>query len=351
MDRRKMYVWRSIVLCFLGLSALVASGSLAFAHRGDEQRKVEQMRRMRWPTRYFAPYSNDASSEIDLVALSRASGARFFTLAFVEGSKDKTCQATWNTRQPIGSWMRDNIAALRARGGDVRVAFGGSANSELATVCNTLPDLFAQYQATIDAYGLSHLDFDIEGQTLKNSQATRLRNRAIAALQRYAARAGRQLNISYTLPVETTGLGQSSLNLLRNAIQDGVRVDVVNLMIMDYYSKNAPGDQMGQNAITAAGSVFRQLQQLYPAKSADQLWGMLGLTPMIGVNDHTREIFTLRDAQLVNNFAERQQMALVSFWSIRRDRSCTTSQTAPHGCSGIDQQPYDYAQVFNAFGE
>lgn len=351
MNRGKVHVWRTIVLCLLGLSALMASGRLALAQRGDGQGRIGHVGRVNWPARYFAPYSNDASSETDLVALSRASGARFFTLAFVEGSQDKTCQATWNTRQPIGSWMRGSIAALRAHGGDVRVAFGGSANSELAAVCDTLPDLFAQYQATVETYGLSHIDFDIEGQTLKNSQATHLRNQAIAALQRQAARAGRRLNVSYTLPVETTGLGQSSLHLLRDAIQTGVRVDVVNLMIMDYYSKNAPGDQMGQNAIAASSSVFSQLQQLYPAKSAEQLWGMLGLTPMIGVNDNPAETFTLRDAQLIDNFAERRQMALLSFWSIRRDRACADSQTAPHGCSGIDQQPYDYTQIFSAFGE
>lgn len=350
MNGRKMEVWRLIGLLLLGVSALAASGNLASAQRGDGQGKARPAWRVVWPARYFAPYSNDASEQTDLVALSRASGARFFTLAFIEGSSERNCQATWNTRQPIGAWMRDRIGALRALGGDVRVAFGGSVNSELATVCETLPELVTQYQATIDAYNLSHLDFDIEGQTLKNSQATHLRNQAIALLQRQAARAGRRLSIAYTLPVEVSGLSNSGLNLLRDALQAGVQIDVVNLMTMDYYSKHAPGDQMGSNAAAAANSVSRQLHQLYPAKSTGQIWGMLGLTPMIGVNDNPAEIFTLRDAQMMNAFAEQRQMALISFWSIKRDRSCTSSQTAPHGCSGINQQPYDYTQVFDAFG-
>jgi chitinase len=333
------------------LSLLVGAGGplSALAHGGEHHQKRHHWW-LAWPTQYFAPYLNDASEESNLVALSRASGARFFTLAFIESSQGKACQATWNTRQPIGSWMRASIDALRASGGDVRVAFGGSADSELAATCHTLHDLQAQYQAVIDTYDLSHLDFDIEGKTLRDSRATDRRNRAIAALQQRAARLGRSLTISYTLPVEVSGLNHSDLALLQNAIQNGVEISAVNLMVMDYYSQSAPGDQMGQNAIDAATSVVRQLQPLYPARDTYQLWNMLGLTPMIGVNDNHSEIFTLQDAQKIVLFAEQQQLPLLAFWSIGRDRACDSDQSAPHGCSGVDQQPYDYAQAFASFG-
>jgi chitinase len=349
MSRRSIHVWRLVALCLWGLSVLVVSGNPVSAHGGGH-RETRHTREVVWSAHYFAPYNNDAARETDLVALSQASGARFFTLAFIESSKGKNCQATWNTRQPIGSWMRASIDALRATGGDVRMAFGGSFNSELAVTCHSLPDLEAQYQAVIDTYNLTHIDFDIEGKTLRNTRATDRRNQAIAALQQRAAQAGRRLNVSYTLPVEVTGLSQSDLNLLRDAIQNGVQVSVVNLMTMDYYSKHAQGDQMGQNAITTANSVFRQLQQLYPAQSSSQLWSMIGLTPMIGVNDDTNEIFTMQDAQTVVSFARQQRIPQLAFWSMGRDRACTSEQTAPHGCSGVDQRPYNYAQAFAAFG-
>ncbi|HEY0754612.1 MAG TPA: chitinase [Ktedonobacteraceae bacterium] len=350
MSKRKVNVWRLFALCVLGLSALLAGGKLASAHRADGQWQEQHRVRIVWPARYFAPYSNDVSLQTNLVALSQASGVRFFTLAFIEANKDGICQATWNTLQPLGLWMHANIAALRAIGGDVRVAFGGSTSLELASVCNTVPDLAAQYQAVIDTYDITHLDFDIEGQTLKNAQATRLRNLALATLQQRLAQSGRRLSISYTLPVEMAGLSPSGINLLRDAIQNGVQVDTVNLMTMDYYSKNTPGEQMGQNVIITANNVFHQLHQLYPTRSSSQTWGMMGLTPMIGVNDDRSEVFTLRDAQTVYNYAERQQMAMLSFWSIRRDRPCTNYQTAPHGCSGVYQRPYDYSQIFDAYG-
>lgn len=348
MGRRKMRIWSLVALCLWGLCFLTACGGPVAARGGP--RAVSHTRRIVWPAYYFAPYNNDASRQTDLLALSQASGARFFTLAFIESSQGKNCQATWNTKQPIGSWMHASIDALRARGGDVRVAFGGSSNSELAVTCHTLPDLEAQYQAVINTYDLSHLDFDIEGKTLKSTHATDRRNQALAVLQKRYAQAGRPLSVSYTLPVKVTGLTGSGLNLLRNAVQHGVQIGTVNLMVMDYYSKHAPGDQMGHNAIAAAKSVFSQLQQLYPAKNARQLWDMLGLTPMIGVNDDLQETFTMQDAQTVVSFARHQQMPLLAFWSLGRDRACTSDQTAPHGCSGVTQQPYDYTQAFAAFG-
>lgn len=351
MERRLVHPGSYLLLCLWLVSILVACGGPVQASQHTRAHpRLRHKGWAAWPAHYFAPYNNDAANQTDLATLARVSGARFFSLAFIESSKGKDCEASWNTRQPIGSWMRASIDDLRAQGGDVRVAFGGSFNSELAAVCHDLPTLEAQYQAVVDAYDLTHLDFDIEGKTLRNIQATVRRNQAIAALQKRAAQAGRTLTISYTLPVGITGLNASDLKLLRNAIQSGVQISMINLMVMDYYSKHAQGDQMGQNAIQAASSAFHQLQQLYPAQSARQLWEMLGLTPMIGVNDDTDEVFTLQDAQTVISFAEQQQIPMLAFWSMGRDRSCTGEQTAPHGCSGVDQQSYDYARAFAAFG-
>jgi hypothetical protein len=58
------------------------------------------------------------------------------------------------------------------------------------------------------------------------------RNKAIAALQA----ANPQLVVSYTLSVNVTGLPQPEINLLQNAMQNGVNIRVVNIMVMDYYS-------------------------------------------------------------------------------------------------------------------
>jgi chitinase len=337
---------RNLYLLVVALSLLLSSCTLKVLHT---DRVAARGARHLWPAHAFTPYSYDAFQQADLVALSQAAGTKFFTLAFIEATRGKACQASWNGRQPIGIWMQSSIQALRSTGGDVSMAFGGSAGNELSQSCATVSSLQAQYRSVINIYHLTHLDFDIEGKALTDARAMVQRNRAIASLQKQFVSTGRRLSVSYTLPVNVSGLTPSGINLLRDAILNGVTIDTINLMTMDYYSKHAPGNRMGQNAIRAASSVLRQLQPLYPGRSASQLWSLLGLTPMIGKNDDTREIFTLQDAQTVLNFARQQNLNRLSFWSVQHDRRCTHGQVAPHGCSGMRQQPYQYSQAFAAF--
>jgi len=336
MRMRKIYVLSQVALLVVSLWVLNAGIEPAFAQR---MRPV-------WPFHYFAPYSYDAANQTDLVALARASDTKFFTLAFIANARGKICQASWNSRQPVGIWMRASINELRAIGGDVSVAFGGE---DLAGICPTVESLQAQYRLVVEAYNLTHLDFDIEGRNLNNLRANQLRNRAVAGLQREFALAGRRLVISYTLPTNVTGLTPSGVNLLRDAIQAGVRLAGVNVMTMNYYSRNAPGNEMAQNAMHTTNSVFRQLHLLYPGRTAAQLWAMLGIIPMIGINNDQREIFTLQDAHTLLSFAEQRHVARLAFWSIQRDDKCDRDQIAPHYCSGVPQQPYQYARTFAAF--
>lgn len=329
-----------------GLVALLVLTLLAFTARFSALQAHAQTT---WPTRVFAPYTFDVSNQTDLVGLSQQTGTRFFTLAFIINGKGGSCQASWNAIQPIGSWMQASISALQAAGGDVSPSFGGASGTEIADSCTTVSSLQAQYQSVIDAYNLTHLDFDIEGNTLSNTSGNDLRNKAIAALQAAATAAGRQLSISYTLPVNVTGLTQVGISLLQDAIANGVNVSLVNIMTMDYYSKDAPGNQMGQNAINAANSTFSQLQALYPAKTASQIWAMLGLTPMIGVNDDRKEIFTVQDAQTVLAFAQQQNLGLLSFWDVQRDHQCAKGESAPNRCTGITQQSYQFDTTFAPF--
>ncbi len=79
----------------------------------------------------FAPYV-DATlwPTIDLPAQARASGVKHYTLGFIVNGRG-TCSASWGTYYNLDSnWMADQVAALRAMGGDVIVSFGGAANHE-----------------------------------------------------------------------------------------------------------------------------------------------------------------------------------------------------------------------------
>lgn len=273
-----------------------------------------------FPGHYFAPYVDmTAWPTQSLVQDTQNGGIRYYSLAFITNDESASCEAAWGGAVPLSQLstylpnMDSDIQSLRSQGGDVIVSFGGEAGSELAQSCTSLSALEAQYQAIIDHYHVSHIDFDIEGVAVTQSASITLRNQALAALQ--AANPG--LLVSYTLPVLPTGLTSDGINLLQNAITNGVNVSMVNIMTMDYGSSFP--SEMGQDAVDAGNSLYSQLQSLYPSKSSSQLWSMIGLTPMTGANDVGGETFTLADAQTVLNFAQQKGIGELAMWSVNRD--------------------------------
>lgn len=301
-----------------------------------------------WPSRVFAPYVDVMLwPTFALADTATATGQKFYTLGFILSNND--CAAAWGGTTPINqNFLLDDINNLRAKGGNVVASFGGAAGVELAQACTTVTTLQAQYQAAIDQYGFNYLDFDIEGSAIADATSVNRRNQAIAGLQAAAENARKSLKISYTLPVLPSGLTNDGVRLLSNAIANGVNVAVVNIMAMDYGAV-APPDQMGANAIQAANSVFAQLKTLYPAKTDAQLWAMVGVTPMIGLNDVAPEVFTLNDAQTLVNFAQQKQLALLAMWSMTRDKQCQGSPTVSVTCSGITQAQWDFTNLFKQF--
>ena len=293
--------------------------------------------------RFYAPYimprpTPDLAKRY-LSDLSATSGIRYFTLAFIIGNADGSCQATWGGRTPLAqeTALRAAIDELRAQGGDVVISFGGEAGKELALNCATSEALAAQYQAVIDKYNVQVLDMDIEGTAIKDPVSVNRRNAALAAIQ--AANPGVQ--ISYTLPVNPTGLAPTGVALLNGAMAHNVRVAVVNLMTMDYGGSADPL-QMGPYAISAVNGATAQMLD-------NGIRARLGIIPMIGNNDVKPEVFTLTDAKLVADWAQANPVVVrMSMWSVSRDNGC--SHDAARGqCSGVPQQAYDFSKVLGTF--
>jgi hypothetical protein len=309
----------------------------------------------------FAPYVDMTLwPTYDLVSAARDQHIKFFTLAFVVA--DPQGKPAWGgySEYALGTEfdtkMRAQIAAVRALGGDVVVSFGGASNQELAEVITSATALQAAYQSIIDAYGLTQIDFDIEGGALAQRASVDRRNVAIAGLQQAAAAAGRKLEVSYTLPVLPTGLTPDGTYLLQSAVQRGVNVDVVNVMAMDYGDSAAPNPQgrMGDYAIQAATSLFNQLKTVYgSAKTDAQLWAMVGITPMIGLNDVTTEVFDQQEAREVLAFAEQHGIGRLSFWSLNRDKQNSAGRLnyVDLMSSSILQSPFEFSQIFGAFDD
>lgn len=258
------------------------------------------------------------------------------TLAFITAS---ACKAMWfNAYDPRQGWARDQIDAVRARGGDVKISFGGATGIELAQACTSVSALQAEYQAVVSAYNLTYIDLDIEGSATADPTSVARRSQALAALQR----ANPGLRVSFTLPVLPEGLTADGLNVVRSARDAGVAVDLVNVMAMDYYRT---GDY-GTFAVDAANSTFNQVKSLYPGRTDAQLWKMVGVTPMLGANDDGH-VYDQADARQLVTFAQGKHLGMLSFWELGRDKNACTG--ALYMCTNIPQQPYEFSRIFAAY--
>ena len=300
----------------------------------------------------FAPYV-DTSQRQDLGAIAKAAGAKYVTAAFVLSGGG--CSAVWNgsADATFAGSLKAGLADLRAAGGDAIVSFGGSNGMEPAQACSDVPSLKAVYKSVIDGYDLTHVDFDIEGGATTDIASINRRSQALAQLQAEYAGQGKNLVVSLTLPVLPQGLTQDGLAIVGSAAKNGLRLGVVNLMAMDYgdWAAPSPDGKMGQYADQSAQSTHDQLKTVYPTLSDAQLWAMVGITPMIGVNDTQGETFTVADAQVVAAFASQHHIGRVAMWSLTRDQQCAqgAGTWADATCSSIRQAPYAFSHTFEAF--
>jgi hypothetical protein len=262
----------------------------------------------------FSPYIDMAMpADANLSAISAASGIHNFTLAFVLSSPGGI---GWQGAGTIsddtlsnGTTILSQVQAIQAAGGDVTISFGGAAGQEAALTATSAASLQAEYQSVIDRYHVHSLDFDIEGAAVQDQHSITLRDQALVGLKA----ANPDLVISFTLPVLPSGLTADGLNVLASAKHDGLKIDVVNIMAMDYGSSVDNGGQMGLDAINAAIATEKQIAGL-------GLSSKIGITPMIGVNDISSEVFTLADAQTLVHYAQTDpNVVRLSMWSVARD--------------------------------
>ena len=289
----------------------------------------------------------------NLRKMSRASGARQISLGFVTAQGGGDCVPTWGgypSYQASGTaaYRLANIQALRRAGGEPIASFGGQAGTELASACGSVGSLEAAYAKVVAAYDLRRIDFDIEGAAVGDHATDVRRAAAVASLQQAARKHGARLDVSLTLPVNPDGLDQNGRDVVKTFAQAGVKIDVVNVMAMDYGGSVAPhpAGRMGAYAIAAARHTAKQLPALLPGLGSRAAHRMVGVTPMIGINDVASEIFTLADARKLARFARAFGLGQLSMWQLARDAKCKTpSSTTQEGCSGVDQKPWQFSRI------
>ena len=97
------------------------------------------------PQHVFAPYFETYDTSAGPAALSRQSGARFLSLAFLQTAQAGSCTAYWNgdTSEPVSqASFGSDIAAIQSEGGNVIPSFGGytadTTGTDIADSCSSV---------------------------------------------------------------------------------------------------------------------------------------------------------------------------------------------------------------------
>lgn len=313
-------------------AALVAAGGTALFAVADSASAAS--------TYGFAPYvdlSANSSGMLD-TAITQA-GLKSYTAAFIIGSG---CTPIWGDSLDINSsGISAKIAKAESEGAKTIISFGGAGGIELAQSCTNTASLATAYQSVIDKYHVDHLDFDVEGAAIADPGSINRRFQAIKTLE--ANNSG--LNVSVTIPVLQSGPDGNGTAFLQAAKNNGTRIDLVNIMTMDY---GGAVSDMGAAAISAAKGTLSAAQSVWPGFG----YSNLGITPMIGQNDQSGEIFSLNDATNVVNFANSNSVGRLAFWSVGRDQACPggAGGGANPNCSSISQSALDFTKIFTGGG-
>ncbi|MGZ3451122.1 MAG: carbohydrate-binding protein [Polyangiales bacterium] len=271
--------------------------------------------------RELAPYfyswgwGNPAYPFASLVELKTKSGLGAATIAFV--LSDGTCKATRDIQDHAA-----DVKAFTGSGGHLKASFGGADGTYLESACGDSATLAKAIGDFVGETGITDLDFDVEQPPSMTSDVNAKRAAALATVQKEKA-----IKVAFTLPCTPRdkwdtpgGLNSYALDVVSAAVKAGVVISHVNLMTMDYGGYYSTGYKMGDLAVSAATDTVTQLRKLMPSLSESAAWAMIGITPMIGQNDVSSEMFSLDDAKIVASFAKTKGVGLLAFWAINRDQ-------------------------------
>lgn len=338
---RRRFLWRAGVIVAL-------CGGLVVGCAGQGDSEVAQP--------WFGGYVNVTTTPRYEFEAQDASGAGRPVLSFVVADPDDSCAPSWGGSSGLEETGTNGLDAavetLYEQGGAAVVAFGGQSGTELATACEDPQALSGAYGAVVERYGVDTIDFDVEADDLGNSAANTRRAEAVARLQQQRPE-GDSLQVWVTVPVGPQGLAEDAQDVVAQMLGAGVELVGVNLMTMNYGDGKDSDQSLYEAATTSARAAQAQVKDLYGQTgqplSEEQAWQHIGLTPMIGRNDVEGEVFTLDDAQQLNQFARQQGIGRLSFWSLNRDQLCAEDE--PGGlwvsasCNGLEEETGAFARV------
>ena len=227
-----------------------------------------------------------------------------------------------------------DLINFQSLGGNLRISFGGALGTMIDESITDETRLYNEYINIITKTNCTSFDFDIEGSNVWKTAMHEKRNRVLSQLQR-----DYPMFISYTLSADTNGLSNENRQLLRNAVEYGINIDMVNVMLMD----NGWTDS-AISSIQSIQTLQNQLRDIWPNKSISEINRMIGACFMIGQNDDS-SFFSLENANTVVDYLNSiGGIGQISYWALQRD---TTGEGDYSIRSLYNNNDFDFYNIFS----
>jgi hypothetical protein len=191
---------------------------------------------------WFAPYVDVTATPTYAFQNPAEDPAKDVVLSFITASSRTNCTPSWGsayslTAADLNLNVANRIAQYANQGGTPIVSFGGQAHTPLTKACSSAGQLAAAYEQVVKHYNLKVIDLDVENSGALGTVAVdERRASAIRALQVWAQRHHRPLEVWLTLPVEPNGLQDNAQTALMDMLRTRDALSGVNVLAMDFTS-------------------------------------------------------------------------------------------------------------------
>ena len=281
-------------------------------------------------------FSANTKSVVQLPTTEALRGFKALTLAFASGECGKEHWGGLNAQ----ALATANIVALQQANVGYIISTGGVDGMFTCESEQGMGAFIRRYEST----HLLGFDFNIEAQQTEAMIQSLVKQVGIAMKNHP------DLRFSFTLAALGSG-DNDSLNrtgqwVMKAITKEGLENYYINLMVMNY-GKADQGNCMvrsGQCDMTA--SAIRAVNNL--SRKYHLPLRRIEVTPMIGVNDETSNVFTLEDAHKLASFAKTYGLGGLHFWSLNRDTACTNVTTSVSAtCNNLpDIRKLAFTEVF-----
>lgn len=220
----------------------------------------------------WVPVTNNYSVNgvADIAKVSNETNINYFHLGFIQPDQTTPLDADGNIRWCWGGYpsISENgadayqyagivyaIEAIRERGGDVCISFGGQFGKAPWAVSKSAEKLKNMYVDVIKTYNCKRIDLDIE-ESNQGEAENRINAQAVAAAQ---AETG--VAVSLTIPIMPYGWENKQIKLIRAYLDAGVDIALINSMTMCYGAGLNAGEDYGDASVRAITTSIGQMQK------------------------------------------------------------------------------------------